>query len=193
MYLWVRVFVGCVCLWVTNLKPVRFLLMILLPIISTVGTICYTQSRDIHCNTLQHIASQRNSVQHSHYAQTEDILCNRLQHTPTHCNHCNTLQHSNYAHMQEIFCNTLQHTVQLTASHYNTLQRTAPHCNAATTRNILATYCNILQHAATHCNTLQHSHYRQMEEILEIEPGATSKQVWVCWVKSRHAHNWWLL
>jgi len=68
------------------------------------------------------------------------------------------------------------YTLQLTATHCNSLQHTATHCNTpqqsggtvslytlqltATHCYILqrtATPCNTLQHTATHCNTLQHS------------------------------------
>jgi len=52
-------------------------------------------------------------------------------------------------------CNTLQHT----ASHYNTLQLAAPHCNNLK-RRLRQGYgkhidCNTPQHTASHCNTLQ--------------------------------------
>ena len=51
----------------------------------------------------------------------------------------------------------------VSASHCNTLQRTAPHCNTlhhtatqCTTLHHTAPHCTTLQHAATRCNTLQH-------------------------------------
>jgi len=54
--------------------------------------------------------------------------------------------------------------VQYTATHCNTLQRTATHTSLQ--KNELeqpysTTQCNTLQHTATHCNTLQHTakHY----------------------------------
>jgi len=65
--------------------------------------------------------------------------------------HCNTLQYTATA----THCNTLHLTDGLhpfihkwhTATHSNTLQHAATHCNC----------CNTLQHAATRCNTLQHT------------------------------------
>jgi len=89
--------------------------------------------------------------------------CNTLQQTATHtgnqhgdaqglltATHCNTLQRT------ATHCNTLQHT----ATHCNTLQHTATHCN--TYRDLTwwrsrTAHCNALQHTATHCNTLQHA------------------------------------
>jgi len=67
-----------------------------------------------HCNALQHIATQRNTLKHSFcevgpYPTVTN--CNTLQHNATRCNtlqhtatHCNTLQHS------ATRCTTLQHT-----------------------------------------------------------------------------------
>jgi len=56
-------------------------------------------------------------------------------------------------------CNTLQHTgthgnTRHTATHGNTRQHTATHCN---TRQHTTTHCNTQQHTATHGNTLQHT------------------------------------
>ena len=50
-----------------------------------------------------------------------------------------------------MWCNTLQHTTHRTATHCNTLQHTATHCNTHT-----ATHCNTLQHTATHMKHERH-------------------------------------
>jgi len=87
--------------------------------------------------------------------------------------HCNTL-YSTVTH-----CSSLQHT----ATHCNTLQHTAALCNtlqlAATHCNTLlhtATHCNTLQRTATHCNTLQHTatHCNQTRTLQLISKDARS-------------------
>jgi len=76
------------------------------------------QHTAVHCNTLQHAATQ---LRHTN----DEEVALEMQHiydesTATYYNiatHCNTLQHT------ATHCNTLQHT----ATHCNTLQRTATH------------------------------------------------------------------
>jgi len=108
----------------------------------------------------------------------------------THCNttkcNCNLLQHIHDVHKQRMssaafpwLVLTKYHCNTLAATHCNTLQRTATHCNAPqhinvnaeqaadTTRGIPVTRidkislqharCNTLQRTATHCNALQHT------------------------------------
>jgi len=43
--------------------------------------------------------------------------------------------------------------LQLTATYYDKLCRTATHCNLGTLQHT-ATFCNTWQHTATHCNAL---------------------------------------
>jgi len=111
------------------------------------------------------------------------IHCNTLQHTATQCNHCNTLHQTlpspgeapwGKGHTVQYtpqYCNTLQHT----AIHCNTLKHTATHCNtlhrilesqieaprkrphAATHCNRIATHWNTMHHNASHCNTMQYT------------------------------------
>jgi len=55
-------------------------------------------------------------------------------------------------------CNTLQsylYPLQHNATHYNTMQHAARHCNIISAHT--ATQCDMLQHNVTHCNTLQHT------------------------------------
>jgi len=82
-------------------------------------------------------------------------LCNSLQHTATHCS---TATRSNILKHAATRCNiivyrsayrllrswTTRGSLQLTATHCNTLQHTAAHCST-------------LQHTETRCNTLQHN------------------------------------
>jgi len=71
----------------------------------------------------------------------------------------------------------------VTASHYNTLQHAATHCNTLQYqphskgqelckwgREVTATYCNTLEYTATHCNTLQHT----ATHCMTLEHTATS-------------------
>jgi len=111
-----------------------------------------------HCNTLLHIATISNTLQHNESWHSSH--CTTLQHTATHCNtrrhtttHCNTLQQSlRIVATSQLLQHNTTHcdTLQLTA----TLRHTAIHCK---TRRHIATHCNTLQHIATHCNTLQHT------------------------------------
>jgi len=92
------------------------------------------------CNTLQHTATNCNTLQHMPAHQNLEILrwyggcCNNtLQHTTTHYN--TYLQTHIWKVAEDMKC---------AATHYNTLQRTAP-------------YCNSLQHIPAHLllNSLQ--------------------------------------
>jgi len=66
--------------------------------------------------------------------------------------HCNTVQHS------ATHCNMWAIVCEIhlcgLSGDCNTLQHTATHCN---TPQHTATHCNTLQHTATHCNALQHT------------------------------------
>ena len=67
--------------------------------------------------------------------------------------HCNILQHTAIKHPaihSATHCNTLQRT----ATHCDILGHTATHCNKLQNT---ATHCYTLKYAATHCNTL-HNH-----------------------------------
>ena len=89
------------------------------------------------------------------------LHCNSLQllqHTATHCNCCNTLHTWQYG-----YARCTRNSLQLTATHCNSLQHTATHCHTTHTfvmrrrplhSCLTATHCNSLQHTATHCNAL---------------------------------------
>jgi len=122
----------------------------------------------IYCNTVQHIATRCNALQHTvqifrakphrDYAHPY-----KLQHTATHCNilqqHCNTLcrySRPNYTETMLIhnYCNTPATYCNILQQHCNTRCRySGPHL---TETMLIHVYCNTLQHTATHCNTLQH-------------------------------------
>jgi len=51
-----------------------------------------------------------------------------------------------------VLANACQCVTSLVVCAYNTMQRTATHCNAL---QRTATHCNALQRTATHCNALQ--------------------------------------
>jgi len=120
------------------------------------------KSSYLHCSTLQHVAKDCNTLQHTATQHTAaHCYQNRaprrcvffyfgrtrhggayiaLQHAATRATHNNTLRHT------ATHCKSLQHSV----THCNTLQNTATHCN---TRQYMATHGNTLHHTATHCNT----------------------------------------
>ena len=134
----------------------------------------------MHCNTLQH------TVTHCNALQRTATHCNALQHTASLCN-----THLHHRLTTYMFCtlhlqfgsstdapldysiypplppglHMCQDTgiVSYTATHFNTLQHTAKHCN---THSVLTPhvsrhwhcllYCPH-EHTAIHCNTRQHT------------------------------------
>jgi len=140
------------------------------------------QHTAMHCNILQYTTTHCNTLQHT------ATHCNTLQHTATHCNtlqhmHQTWPRDSAYprARLLDVLgeagdigaeTNALliengidsapfpqEVTLQLTATHCNSLQLTATHCSAL---QLTATHCSALQfcffprsHTATHCNSLQ--------------------------------------
>jgi len=84
-----------------------------------------------NCHTLHHIATHRNTPQHT------ATRCN----TGTSSSNSMRKRKSRNIHSQQWTNTTPQHT----ATHCNTPQHTATHCNT-------------LQHTATHCNTPTHTH-----------------------------------
>ena len=99
---------------------------------------CLHGSTAIRCNTLQHITTHGNTLQHTaiHYSHT-GAHWSTMQQTAAHCNKLRNAATN---------CNTLQHT----AAHYSTLHTLTP-CWSLTDSDT-ATYCNTMQHAATYCN-----------------------------------------
>jgi len=81
------------------------------------------------------------------------LHCNTLQHTATQCNKLNTAQQtwSGVEKERMLLGFVTEHpTSNYTATHCNTLQHTATHCNIL---QHAATHCNTLHHTAPHCNT----------------------------------------
>jgi len=111
----------------------------------------------ISCLIFTEIILQTNPVMYSW------LICGRFVERDLKDNGSSLLQHT------ATHCNTLQRTathwthlnaLEHTAIHWNTLQRIATHCNSL---QQTATHCNTLdtlQHTATHCSTLQHTKLR---------------------------------
>jgi len=107
----------------------------------------------MHCNILQHTATQCNTLQHT------ATYFDTLQHTATHCN---TLQYNAIASI----CNTLQRTT--TAPIYNVLQqRPATYCNSAHSNN-----AHMLP-LPQHCNTRTATHYTIRQDGMSLAYTAT--------------------
>ena len=118
----------------------------------------------IHCNTLQHTATEQWADFWVYRVVFLVMFIHVLQHTATYCNvqTCNTLQLSSELTFQKFFdmvslC-MFTHTLQDTAAHCNTLQHTTTLCNWAaswvSTRS--STWCTFIS-SHTHCNALQHT------------------------------------
>ena len=117
------------------------------------------------------------------------MLCNTMQHTATQCNTvqqytCNALQRSatlyNTLHSSAILHTTVQHYVS--AIHCNIVQHCTIHCN---TVQHYASQCNTTQHRATLCvcNTLQHT------ATLYFELRADMTQLYVSRDLAAHYHT----
>jgi len=104
------------------------------------------------------------------YAHVGEIVPRSRIHCNTLQQNCNTLQHMAGSYQDCISTATHCNTLRRTATHFNLRQYrfkkghllpTPLHCNTTATHyNTLqntATHCNTLQHTATHCNTLQHT------------------------------------
>jgi len=132
-------------------------------------------------HSLQHTATCYNTPQQKHGQTTLAIPSAQnvsLQLTATYLlqhTHCNTLQCT----ATESRTNDLgdpertkyviaTHGSKLTATHRNTLQHTATHCNGSTnersrqSRACQICHCNSLQH--TYCNTLTAIHYNTLQQ-----------------------------
>jgi len=117
----------------------------------------------MHRNTLQHAATNCNTLQYTE-AYPRDDLCRvdvryTLQRTVQHIA-CSTLQHSTLQH-STLQHSTLQHsTLQHYTLQFNTLQCTEPDprddlgsVDVHDTLEDTATPCNMLQHTATYAHT----------------------------------------
>jgi len=115
------------------------------------------QHTDYTCpddHTLQHMATHRNTLQHT----ATETLCVPIVTRRKTPQHIATHRNRDYVCPDSINCNTLQHT----ATHCNTLQAQTVRVPMLTHRNALqhtATHRNPLQHTATHCISLQHRLY----------------------------------
>jgi len=111
-----------------------------------------------HCNTPQHTATHCNTLQHT------ATHCNILQHATTHWStvqHTSALLHreqcerlSGFPNWHGSTLNTSQ-SLQQCATHHNTLQHTATHCNTAT--HYEDCYCVEICWRLQQCATLQHT------------------------------------
>jgi len=86
-----------------------------------------------------------------------------------------------------LFCKSARHnTLQDTARHCNTLQRTATettasppvYCPVSFAKALHKTHCKTLQHTATHCNTLQ----RAAKEPTAHQCLARYGVAWISWL-----------
>jgi len=113
-----------------------------------------------NCNALQLSATHRNIVQHKLRSRRKRAFesvamhCNTQQHTATHCD---LLQHRMGADSKGHLNQPQHKTRQLTATYCNSLQhkmwsRLKRALKSAATQHA-ATHCNSLQLTATHCNT----------------------------------------
>jgi len=160
----------------------------------------YSNYTKWHCNTLQHNATQCNTLISNAY-KADFCECSRadkmrvLQCVAV-C--CSVLQFVSKMTMKLTFgtphretigwetkghCNTLQHT----ATHCNALQHTATCCNTLISNDYKADFCDssrgdkgrrdkgTLQHIATRCNMLQHTatHVYQIKLIFGDARGKT--------------------
>jgi len=148
--------------------------------------------RSTHCNTLQHVATCRNTLQHTLHTNrdlkagccpmrtAEPTLqliatrCNALQHAVTHCN---TIQHA------ATQCKSLQHN----AAYCSTLQIGAS-THAAARSGFYCAHCNTLQHTATHCNKLHRTatNYKWTLEVVLL-PNEVSFEMGASHLKCRRS------
>jgi len=122
------------------------------------------------------IKSPRPSTKALHLRQTARITDHELIMTLHHtASHCNSMQRTATLQHTETHWNTLQHS----ATHCNTLQDTARHCN---TLQLTATHCNTLQHTATHCNTLRHT---------ATHTSCNRQEAILCCMQQTHLESWY--
>ena len=136
-------------------------------------------------NTLQYIATHRNTPQHIVHEQGTcqmPLLRKRMwpvcRHSCTHTTATRTLQHTYCITPATTHCNTLWHfttrcdTLQHAATHCSTIRNTATHCNRW---QHIGTHCNTLENTATHWNTLQHTatHYSTLQHCNTLQLTAT--------------------
>ena len=121
----------------------------------------------VHCNALHHTATLCNSLQRVHLQRMGEIFSFKYLYTCI-CTHMRekqrdeTFKYSGFFVMVVGGSSALPHS----ATHCNTLQRTATLCNTLQRKRTskYSGFCmtavvdgSALQHCATHCNTLQHS------------------------------------
>jgi len=127
--------------------------------------VCTCKQSDICAEplALTHTATHCNALQRTATHQRYNVGMNRETFVPTPS--LSSVSHSEpivycLRCLQDWLAATHYDThvlLQHPATPFNTLQRTATHCNALQHTTILMSFCNTLQHPSTHCNALQHT------------------------------------